>query len=77
MKLGEFLLHKTNTMELCAITDGGWVVATAWIDHEDLFMRYIPTNLASKPVKRDYWDYLTIVNENNTSIKIPFHFIDL
>lgn len=77
MKLGEFLRTKTNAMELCAITNGGWVVATVWIDHEDIFIGLIPTTLASKPVKRDYWDYLTIVNENNTSIKVPCHFIDV
>lgn len=75
MSLREFLLTKTNALELCAITDGGWIVATCWIDHEDLF--HVPPKLADKPVKKEYWDYLTIVNENNASIKVPCHFVDV
>ena len=37
MTVGEFLLHKTDAEELCVICEDGWTVATAWIDHEDLF----------------------------------------
>ena len=73
--LGKFLLKKTNVNELCVIRESGWIVASCWIDHEDLFQ--IPPKLSSKIVKGDEWGYLTIVNENNASIKIPCHYIDV
>lgn len=75
MKLREFLLKKTNVKELCVIRDDGWIVASCWIDYEDLF--YSPHNLADKVVKNDEWGYLSIVNENNAEIKIPCHFVDV
>ena len=77
MTLIEFLRTKTNANELCVICDGGWIVASFWIDHEDLFCRYVDYELGSKPIRRAYWDYLPIVNENNASIKIPCHYIDI
>ena len=77
MKLSEFLLHKTNAHELCVIRDGGWIVATAWIDSEDLLDRYIDNKILDREVRSNTWDYLPVVNENNASIKIPCHHIDL
>ena len=77
MTLYEFLRTKTNVKELCVIRDGGWIYATFWIDHEDLFCRYIHKNLIDRKVKEDSWDYLSIVNENNACIKIPCHYIDI
>lgn len=75
MKLREFLLKKTNVKELCVIRDSGYIVASCWIDYEDLF--YIPHKLADKLVKNDEWGYLSIVNENNAEIKIPCHYVDV
>ena len=75
MKLIDFLRHKTNALELCAIRESGWIVATCWIDYEDLFQ--IPSKLSQQTVKRDEWDYLTVVNENNAKIKIPCHYVDI
>lgn len=75
MKLIEFLLKKTNARELCVIRNSGWIVASCWIDYEDLF--YVPDDLANKIVKKDEWDYLSIVNENNAEIKIPCHYVDV
>ena len=75
MKLIDFLRHKTNALELCAIRDSGYIVATCWIDYEDLF--HIPPKLSQQTVKRDEWDYLTVVNENNCKIKIPCHYVDI
>ena len=75
MKLIDFLRHKTNALELCAIRDSGYIVATCWTDYEDLFQ--IPSKLSQQTVKRDEWDYLTIVNENNAKIKIPCHYVDI
>lgn len=75
MRLIDFLRDKTNVKELCVIRDSGWIVASCWIDYEDLF--YIPSNLVDKVVKKDEWGYLPIVNENNAEIKIPCHYIDV
>lgn len=75
MTLREFLKHKTNSLELCAIREGGWVKATCWIDHEDLF--HIPPELAEKEVTSDQWGELAITNESSAAIDIPCHFIDV
>lgn len=77
MTLQDFLLHKTNAHELCVIREDGWIVATYWIDHEDLFCRHVSITLAEMEVKSDEWDYLPIINENNATIKIPCHYIDV
>ena len=76
-----FLLHNTQAMELCAICEGGWVVATAWIYYEDLFM--IPTELMNRKVKEDKWEELTIRGKQSSSgeygntMRIPCHYIYL
>lgn len=75
MTLRDFLRTKTNAMELCVIRDGGWIVASCWIDYEDLFA--IPNRLADNIVKKDEWGYLSIVNENNACIQIPCHYVDV
>lgn len=75
MKLIDFLRNKTNVKELCVIRDSGWIVASCWIDYEDLF--YIPSRLVDKVVRKDEWGYLPIVNENNAEIKIPCHYVDV
>lgn len=75
MTLREFLRKKTNVRELCIIRESGWIVASCWIDYEDLFA--IPQQLSQKTIKKDEWGYITIVNENNAEIKIPCHYIDV
>lgn len=75
MKLKDFLHYETNARELCVIRQGGWIVASCWIDYEDLF--YIPHRLADNRVLKDEWDYLSVVNENNAAIKIPCHYVDI
>ena len=75
MTLRDFLRTKTNARELCVIRDAGWIVATCWIDYEDLF--HIPPKLADRVVKKDEWGYIPIVNENNAAMKIPCHYIDV
>lgn len=75
MKLEKFLWHRTRVGELCVIRDSGWIVATCWIDDEDLF--HIPSKLADREVKNNEWGYLHITNENGTDIKVPCHYIDV
>lgn len=73
--LRDFLYKKTNVKELCVIREDGWIIASCWIDYEDLF--YIPNRLSDKIVKKDEWGYLEIVNKENVCIKIPCHYVDV
>lgn len=75
MKLEEFLLHKTQCYELCVIKDCGWIVATCWIDNEDLFA--IPENYANCEVKDSKWGELITVNKYGIEVTVPCHYIDL
>lgn len=73
--LRDFLRNNTQVYELCVIRDGGWVKATCWIDHEDLF--HIPPEFEDKEVQDDRWDEFPVMNENGTIIKIPCHYVDV
>ena len=75
MNLRTFLLKQTNAKELCVIREDGWIVATCWIDYEDLFC--IPPQLAKKTVKDNTWGTLSIVNMDNKAQDIPCHYIDV
>lgn len=75
MILNDFIRHKTNARELCVIRDCGWIVATCWIDNEDLCL--INQNLVYKEVLKDSWGTLLVVNEHNDEVRIPCHYIDI
>ena len=77
MPLTEFLLHHTKARELCAITMGGWINATFFIDHEDLFARYVHKDLANATVKSHHWETLPIIDEKGKSLDVPCHFIEV
>jgi hypothetical protein len=77
MKLEQFLRHKTQCYELCVIRDSGWIIATFWIDDEDLFCGKIHPHLDDAEVVKEFWDDLTIVDENDKKVKIPCHIIDV
>lgn len=77
MTLREFLKTQTNPCELCVIRDCGWIVATVWIDHEDLFVRYLSEGLEYSEVEKHWWGDIAIVNENNAKIRIPCHYVDV
>lgn len=74
-KLKDYLLNKTQAMELCVITEDGWITATCYIDHEDMF--HIPLQLAGKTVKSEQWSVINIVDKNGKVIQIPCHYIDV
>lgn len=73
-KLKEFLRYKTDATELCVVCDP-WRIATFWIDHEDLFLRYIHPDIANKYVVRDEWEPLTIVDQDGNKITVMAHHI--
>lgn len=77
MKLSEFLLHKTQALELCVIREDGWIVAEYYIDHEDLFCRHASPKLGDLEVKGDEWDTITIRDKDGYAVEIPCHFIDV
>lgn len=77
MKLFDFLHTRTKANELCVIREAGWIIASYWIDYEDLFSHYMAIKLENRIVESDEWGYLTIVNKNNAEIKIPCHYVDI
>ena len=77
MKLSDFLLKRVGAHELCVIREGGWIVATFWIDSEDLFLRYMDPYLTYHEVKHHEWDELPITKENGKTINVPCHYIDI
>lgn len=74
MTVREFCKRRTNPNELCTITEGGWIVASVWIDYEDLFV--INDRLAKREVISDRWTTLPIVTEHGDTIAIPCHEIN-
>lgn len=74
MTVREFCKRRTNANELCTITEGGWIVASVWIDCEDLFA--MNDRLAKREVISDKWTTLPIVTEHGDTIVIPCHEIN-
>lgn len=75
IKLRDFLLYGTVCYELCVIRCDGWVVATAWIDDEDLFK--VPTEYLDHIVVDDAWGTLVAVKEDGVKQYINCHYIDI
>ena len=75
--LHEFLCKKTDVMELCVICEQGWIVCTAWIDSEDLFIGSIITRILERPVVGDAWGTITIAGPGEERREVPCHYIDI
>lgn len=74
MRLSDFLLYNTKACELCVICNP-WIVATVWVDYEDLFLRYVDVNLKQSTVIKDEWKPLIITSDNGTHMSILAHYI--
>lgn len=74
MTVREFCLKKTQVGELCVFRDDGWIVGSAWIDHEDLFT--MSSSIKNKKVKSDEWGELAVTTEHGDKIQVPCHYID-
>lgn len=74
--VSEFLLHNTQVGELCVIRDQGWVVATVWIDSEDLFAGYLGEAVRGWTVQSDSWGTIGVYDKNGQQTRIPCHYID-
>lgn len=75
MKVREFCLAKTQTNELCVIRDSGYIIATVWIDSEDIFQ--IAKYVVDKEVESDYFGNLTVRTEHGDRVQIPCHYINI
>lgn len=75
MTVREFLLKHTKVKELCVVRDSGYILMTACIDYEDLFV--INNNIGSKIVKYDTWGTIPIRNRNGSRIDVDCHYIDI
>lgn len=71
----EFLLHKTNALQLCVIRDSGWIVETVWIDHEDIFR--VSEKTRNQIVKGSEYGELTIRDKTGKQINVPCLYIDV
>lgn len=76
MTVKHFLLTQTKVGELCVIRDSGWVVATAWIDSEDLFARNLGSGICDLTVHSDSWGTIGIYDKNGQETRVPCHYID-
>lgn len=74
MRLSEFLRYETKATELCIICNP-WRVATFWIDHEDLFLRYVHPDLRNKYVVDNKWGRLETIDKNGNVIYIDAHYV--
>lgn len=75
MSLADFLKYKTRAGTLCIIRDGGWRVAAAWIDYEDLFFGGLNYKLLAKDYKSHKWDVMEIATDRrdvNQFIKVLY-----
>lgn len=83
MKLYDYLRTQTSAEELCTITEGGWIVATAWIDHEDLFSHNLPRGLANKEVVKAKFSTLIVRDESHstkdleTVVRVPVRTVEV
>lgn len=77
MTLSEFLLKKTQALELCVIRDSGWIVASCYIDHEDLFHGRLHQKLRDMEIKGDEWGVINTKLKDGKVIQIPCHYIDV
>ena len=75
MELREFLLRKTRVGELCMIREEGWIIASYWIDNEDLFL--IHPKIAKRKVKKDQWGHIYITNNFGAQTQVVCHYIDI
>lgn len=74
MTVYEFCRNSTQAHQLCVICDGGWIVETVWIDHEDLFR--ISKESQNAEVKKTAFGELPVKTEHGDTVHIPCLYID-
>lgn len=74
MTVKDFCMKQTQVKELVVIRDCGWIVATAWIDYEDIFR--LPKKTSRLEVISDEWGTIDVVTEHGDTISIPCHYVN-
>lgn len=77
MRLDYFLSKHVGAHELCVIREDGFIVATFWIDYEDLFLRHMDRYLGYHEIKHHEWGEIPIAKENGQTINVPCNYIDI
>ena len=78
MIVEEYLLKKTEARTLVMIRDSGWVIASAWIDYEDLFAHSLKPELLGKRVKNAEWGTMDLfAGKPNCIQTVKVLFIDV
>lgn len=75
MTVRDFCRHETQPLELCVIRDSGYIICTAWIDYEDLFV--LPKSIRNEKVKHTEWGHLSIREKCGSQVEVPCHYIDI
>ncbi|MCQ2749362.1 MAG: hypothetical protein MJ246_05215 [Clostridia bacterium] len=75
MTVRDFCLKNTQAHELVVIRDSGWIVASVWIDYEDIFL--IPERVKEKEIRQESWGTLNIVTKHGDEIEVPCHYLDV
>lgn len=73
--LQEFCLRRTRVGELVVVRDAGYVIASAYIDAEDLF--FLPPSLSACQVSSDKWGELRVATEHGDEVGVPCHYVDI
>lgn len=75
MKVKDVLLRSTNVGELCVICECGWMVAVAYIDHEDLCSCSISPRLLEETMLYDEWRDFKTISNTGAEQTIKAHYI--
>lgn len=75
MTVREFCVYKTEVHQLVAIRYRGYIIATAWIDSEDLFK--LPNDIAKRPVLESSYGFLNVSGPSEDEHRVPCVFLDI
>lgn len=75
MTVREFCMKETQVEELVVIRDYGYIVATVWIDVEDIFS--LSDELSQREVESAEWGLISVTTEHGDKISVPCHYVDM
>ena len=75
MTVRKFCMTKTDPFQLVVIRKGGWIIATAYIDVEDLFR--LPSDIAQAPVADHSYGFLDVADPYGQTHSTPCVYIDI
>lgn len=75
--LKEFLIHRTQALQLCTIRSSGWIEGTTWIDYEDLFINSLDKDTLDRKVESYEMGTLKVLDADGNKVDVPCMHIDL